>query len=1152
MKFQLERKYSCRIIIHNGRSPAVSIHGLYRNETTLCRSEIEGCLTVTERVFLTGYQFLYLKARCSKKLDEMRETCQKFSLPRIQKDQNLNEEVFVLVGGKSDNVKNTATELRQLVPKSKFKVETFSLTCLDFISHLWKQKWSETVDDLQEKYDVVVAFSPSYIPPHLRQPFDRTTVETKKSVFNFQVYGPDGEGVSEAKKVFTERENGQAKKETIPLQKADVFRVKDALKSDKLTLTRNVRWQYEPNKLVLFAPATATSDIEAARTDVLNFLENMTVSVKHVPCPDEVVAMVLLAQRGILFKEVMPVAREQRVTVTLQSKPPSVKVNGTQCGKEIVIPIIKKVLRSIEDSIDTATVECPPLTDPFLTTEDGVQFLSKLRQRHSVVVNCAASLGATVGEYGNVKLQEGMYQPPKCMTGIKVSIIKGDILKEAVDVIVNAANDELKHIGGLAKVIADAGGEQIQRESKAYLAKHSPTGKLTAGDAVLLGPGKLAFKKIIHAVGPRWNPASTDDQSDQLTLAFFNSLCIANEAGLSSIALPAIGTGVFAVPESVCASAAVHALNNFCTSSPSRTLTDVRFVLFTEKATSVFQSYFPLSQASPVASPSSPISTADSAKPLALSPISTVDSATPLALSPISTVDSAMPLAMSSISTVDSAKPLAFSTAGVASSRKTSNLTWSWQDDTRSFIPYDEATCRMLTQSYRDNSSGQCTLSVPGRPFQYNVDFGKMMQVNSSTGYPRKIKFQQPITSEDEESEEEDIDKDEDEDEEQDEVQWLYRDDSGNFSSYQPDHSRQIEAWYQLGSSGRLLINRFRYTFDFEKMVQINSRTLRERDIQRKCNPTLITDTPNVKVTLRGPATNLARASRDLLHALQNSIKTEKLTLRCSSKALRGFLMKIARTHKVEVKFESSTGKTSACLRGVSSLVQKALVEMQKVVIEHMPTESNDKVQFPAEWQPQEKTTELFPLVRGSAEWRRVEQKFAATMVGVQITSIERVQNTWLWEKYVQHKKMIHKKNAGSVNEMELFHGTSGNNPLLIYGSEEGFDMRYSAQGMWGLANYFAVNASYSNTYAHTTVSGQRQLFLAKVLTGDSYECGSNHALKMPPEKSSSGHVQLSQVRYDTVTGHTSGSQVFMTYDNQKAYPAYLITYGAAGLRGFF
>ena len=84
------------------------------------------------------------------------------------------------------------------------------------------------------------------------------------------------------------------------------------------------------------------------------------------------------------------------------------------------------------------------------------------------------------------------------------------------------------------------------------------------------------------------------------------------------------------------------------------------------------------------------------------------------------------------------------------------------------------------------------------------------------------------------------------------------------------------------------------------------------------------------------------------------------------------------------------------------------------------------------------------------------------------------------------------------------------------------------------MANYFAVNASYSENYTHQSLMGRREMFFVKVLTGDSYNCPPDGSLRMPPIKPTTGgpqggDVQFSQMKYDTVTGHTHGSQVFMT-----------------------
>jgi len=192
---------------------------------------------------------------------------------------------------------------------------------------------------------------------------------------------------------------------------------------------------------------------------------------------------------------------------------------------------------------------------------------------------------------------------------------------------------------------------------------------------------------------------------------------------------------------------------------------------------------------------------------------------------------------------------------------------------------------------------------------------------------------------------------------------------------------------------------------------------------------------------------------------------------------------------------------------------------------------------YPQEWQPQNKTTELFSVRRGTPEWQHVERKFAATMGSGRIIELTRIQNKCIWEKYVHEKKRLDQKNNRAINEKELFHGTSSNSPQNIYKDEDGFDVGFSRKGMWGVANYFAVKASYSDRYAFQSRDG-KQMFLVKVLAGESYNCQPDSSLHMPPNKH-----PATQTKYDTATENTNGSQVFMTYDNNIAYPTYLITY---------
>ena len=66
-----------------------------------------------------------------------------------------------------------------------------------------------------------------------------------------------------------------------------------------------------------------------------------------------------------------------------------------------------------------------------------------------------------------------------------------------------------------------------------------------------------------------------------------------------------------------------------------------------------------------------------------------------------------------------------------------------------------------------------------------------------------------------------------------------------------------------------------------------------------------------------------------------------------------------------------------------------------------------------------------------------------------------------------------------------LYHGTKATPPHMVYQSDEGFDMKFSPGGMWGRANYFAVNSAYSNTYKSTLSVGTFQMFYARVIVGN-------------------------------------------------------------------
>ena len=130
----------------------------------------------------------------------------------------------------------------------------------------------------------------------------------------------------------------------------------------------------------------------------------------------------------------------------------------------------------------------------------------------------------------------------------KLYVVHGDITREPVDAIVNAANSRLAHGGGVAGAIVRRGGRVIQAESNAWVRKHGP---VQTGSAAITSGGKLAARYVIHAVGPIWRDRG--DEPALLCSAVQSALALADANRLSSIAIPAISSGIYGFPKPLAA-----------------------------------------------------------------------------------------------------------------------------------------------------------------------------------------------------------------------------------------------------------------------------------------------------------------------------------------------------------------------------------------------------------------------------------------------------------------------------------------------------------------------------------------------------------------------------------------------------------------------
>lgn len=159
----------------------------------------------------------------------------------------------------------------------------------------------------------------------------------------------------------------------------------------------------------------------------------------------------------------------------------------------------------------------------------------------------------------------------------KVVLLKGDLTEMDVDAIVNAANNDLQHGGGVAGAIRRKGGDVIQQES-------NEIGSIPIGGAAITSAGKLKARYVIHAASMQLGGGTT---AHALRSSTAHSLRIAAEKGIKTIALPAVGTGIAGFPMEECAEIMLREVVGHL--QRGSTLEIVYFVLFDGAALATFE-----------------------------------------------------------------------------------------------------------------------------------------------------------------------------------------------------------------------------------------------------------------------------------------------------------------------------------------------------------------------------------------------------------------------------------------------------------------------------------------------------------------------------------------------------------------------------------
>jgi len=160
---------------------------------------------------------------------------------------------------------------------------------------------------------------------------------------------------------------------------------------------------------------------------------------------------------------------------------------------------------------------------------------------------------------------------------MKIRLLEGDITQVSTDAIVNAANSSLLGGGGVDGAIHRTGGPTILEECRKI-------GGCPTGEAVITNAGDLQAKKVIHTVGPIWRGGASNE-AEKLTCCYLNSLKLAEENGLKTIAFPNISTGIYGFPKEKAVHIAITTVKSFV----SEIIEEVVFVCFDRENYQLYQ-----------------------------------------------------------------------------------------------------------------------------------------------------------------------------------------------------------------------------------------------------------------------------------------------------------------------------------------------------------------------------------------------------------------------------------------------------------------------------------------------------------------------------------------------------------------------------------
>lgn len=336
-----------------------------------------------------------------------------------------------------------------------------------------------------------------------------------------------------------------------------------------------------------------TEGVEECFKKVNSFLERNTMLNKVIQAERGTIRFVTEVWESKL-EEIKRMLSQFSIDIKVTSNREGIEVSGTTEGLKICISKVHELLDAVQK--DFVKIDKPGMKK-FFKNEKGQSMLKATGEKNSCII-VPKEHREVENESNELEEKEDLGSSQELICSYvtkeekKISVYKGDITKENVDVIVNPANGRLEHIGGVAAAIVKAGGKEIQDVCNQYVESN---GLVLEGHVIASTAGRLACKKIVHVVGPKWDfnaKILVDDHQETkqerlLKFAVTNSLKEAMK--YRSIAIPAISSGVFGFPRDLCAKVILDAVLDFCDENPMCKLSEIRLINIDSPTVQVFE-----------------------------------------------------------------------------------------------------------------------------------------------------------------------------------------------------------------------------------------------------------------------------------------------------------------------------------------------------------------------------------------------------------------------------------------------------------------------------------------------------------------------------------------------------------------------------------